>query len=141
MVGFIFIIIVLLTFLIMEGITWLTHRFIMHGFLWYLHEDHHQPKYANVFERNDAFFIFYADNLTNINLKKMLEFHKKHNREFTLAMFRVLNPQECGIIGIDEYSLVVSYTEKPQKPAANLAFAGIMLSSSKLYSSVSTSRA
>jgi beta-carotene 3-hydroxylase len=43
------------TFLIMEGITWLTHKYIMHGFLWYLHEDHHQ-KGPGFFEKNDAFF-------------------------------------------------------------------------------------
>ena len=36
----------------MEGITWCTHKFVMHGFLWYLHEDHHQPKYKNLFEKN-----------------------------------------------------------------------------------------
>ena len=53
---FIFIVITLGTFLIMEGITWLTHRFIMHGFLWYLHEDHHKPT-GNTFEKNDAFFF------------------------------------------------------------------------------------
>lgn len=48
------------TFTIMEGVTWLTHKFVMHGFLWYLHEDHHQPKYAHVFEKNDAFFVIFA---------------------------------------------------------------------------------
>jgi beta-carotene 3-hydroxylase len=32
----------------------------MHGFLWYLHEDHHQPRYQNVFEKNDAFFVIFA---------------------------------------------------------------------------------
>ncbi len=48
------------TFLCMEGITWLTHKYVMHGFLWYLHEDHHQPKYTSVFEKNDAFFIIFA---------------------------------------------------------------------------------
>jgi beta-carotene 3-hydroxylase len=46
-------------FLLMEGITWLTHRYIMHGFLWYLHEDHHQ-KGPGFFEKNDAFFIIFA---------------------------------------------------------------------------------
>ena len=56
---FIFIAIILLTFLIMEGITWLTHRFVMHGFLWYLHEDHHNPK-GHAFEKNDAFFLIFA---------------------------------------------------------------------------------
>ena len=47
------------TFLLMEGITWLTHRYVMHGFLWYLHEDHHQ-KGPGFFEKNDAFFLIFA---------------------------------------------------------------------------------
>jgi beta-carotene 3-hydroxylase len=51
--------IVLGTFLIMEGITWLTHRFVMHGFLWYLHEDHHK-KGPGFFEKNDWFFVIFA---------------------------------------------------------------------------------
>lgn len=55
----IFIGIVLLTFFIMEGITWLTHKYVMHGFLWYLHEDHHQPT-PGFFEKNDAFFLIFA---------------------------------------------------------------------------------
>jgi beta-carotene 3-hydroxylase len=51
--------IVLLSFVLMEGITWLTHRFVMHGFLWYLHEDHHK-KGKGFFEKNDAFFFIFA---------------------------------------------------------------------------------
>ena len=53
------ILIVIVTFFIMEGITWLSHRFIMHGFLWYLHKDHHQ-KGPGFFEKNDAFFLIFA---------------------------------------------------------------------------------
>ena len=49
----------LATFIIMEGITWLSHRYVMHGFLWYLHKDHHQPE-PGFFEKNDAFFIIFA---------------------------------------------------------------------------------
>ena len=48
------------TFLFMECITWCTHKYVMHGFLWYLHEDHHQPKYQGIFEKNDAFFVIFA---------------------------------------------------------------------------------
>jgi len=55
----IYVFITLLTFCIMEGITWLTHRFVMHGFLWYLHEDHHK-KGSGFFEKNDAFFVIFA---------------------------------------------------------------------------------
>jgi beta-carotene 3-hydroxylase len=54
-----YVLITLITFCIMEGITWLTHRFVMHGFLWYLHEDHHK-KGTGFFEKNDAFFVIFA---------------------------------------------------------------------------------
>lgn len=79
-----------------------------------------------------SFFIFYADNLTNINLNKMLEFHSEHKKFLTLAVFKVPNPCECGIVEIDENSSIVSFIEKPANPASNLAFAGIMLSSPEL---------
>ena len=49
--------ITIITFACMEGITWLTHKYAMHGFMWYFHEDHHQPKYENTFEKNDIFFV------------------------------------------------------------------------------------
>lgn len=52
-----YIMITITVVLLMETATWLTHKFIMHGFGWYLHEDHHQPGYPHVFEKNDAFFI------------------------------------------------------------------------------------
>ena len=54
-----FIIIMLATFFTMEGITWLTHKYVMHGFLWYLHEDHHK-KGPGLFEKNDAFFLIFS---------------------------------------------------------------------------------
>ena len=46
-------------FFIMEGITWLTHKYVMHGLLWAWHEDHHQPGYG-IFEKNDRFFLVFA---------------------------------------------------------------------------------
>ena len=52
--------ITILTFILMECVTWLTHKYVMHGFLWYLHEDHHQPRYQGVFEKNDLFFVIFA---------------------------------------------------------------------------------
>ncbi len=47
-------------FFIMEFNAWFTHKYIMHGFLWNLHRDHHHKDHDSWFERNDAFFIFYA---------------------------------------------------------------------------------
>ncbi|MEO9511229.1 MAG: sterol desaturase family protein [Flavobacteriaceae bacterium] len=48
------------TFSIMEFMAWFTHKYVMHGFLWNLHKDHHKKDHDSWFERNDAFFIFYA---------------------------------------------------------------------------------
>ncbi|RVT72259.1 carotene hydroxylase [Flavobacterium sufflavum] len=47
-------------FMLMECVTWLTHKYVMHGLMWYFHADHHQPKYEHVFERNDIFFVIFA---------------------------------------------------------------------------------
>ena len=54
-----FIIIMLAAFFTMEGVTWLTHKYVMHGFLWYLHEDHHK-KGPGFFEKNDSFFLIFS---------------------------------------------------------------------------------
>jgi len=35
------VIIAFITFLAMEWVAWAAHKYIMHGFLWNLHEDHH----------------------------------------------------------------------------------------------------
>jgi beta-carotene 3-hydroxylase len=43
----------------MEGFTWCLHRYVMHGFLWYLHKDHHQ-KTTGFWEKNDYFFLIFA---------------------------------------------------------------------------------
>lgn len=52
--------ITIVVFLLMECVTWLTHKYVMHGLMWYFHADHHQPKYEHVFERNDIFFVIFA---------------------------------------------------------------------------------
>jgi beta-carotene 3-hydroxylase len=49
-----------LTFFMMEFMAWFTHKYVMHGFLWSLHKDHHKKDHHHWWERNDAFFIFYA---------------------------------------------------------------------------------
>jgi mannose-1-phosphate guanylyltransferase len=85
------------------------------------------------FVRDDSqFLICYADNLTNINLSKMLQFHSMNKRDFTIAVTRVSNPEECGVVQLDDDSTVVGFEEKPKRPLTDLAFAGIMLSNQSL---------
>lgn len=51
--------IVLAAYLGMEFMAWFTHKYVMHGFLWDWHADHHEP-HDKFFERNDRFFLVYA---------------------------------------------------------------------------------
>ena len=44
----------------MELVAWLTHRYIMHGLLWYFHRDHHARDNKGFFEKNDFFFLIFA---------------------------------------------------------------------------------
>ncbi|WP_340074476.1 sterol desaturase family protein [Leptobacterium sp. I13] len=55
-----FILIFIATFFFMEFVAWFTHKYIMHGFLWLLHEDHHTHTNTSFFEKNDAFFLIFA---------------------------------------------------------------------------------
>jgi len=44
---------------VMELVAWFTHKYVMHKWLWFLHEDHH-TKSPGFFEKNDAFFLIFA---------------------------------------------------------------------------------
>lgn len=52
--------IVLGVFIAMEGATWVIHKYVMHGFLWVLHRDHHDHSSEGPLERNDWFFVIFA---------------------------------------------------------------------------------
>ena len=54
------ILIVIATFIGMEGVAWSAHKFLMHGLLWNLHEDHHKKNPSSFFEKNDYFFLIFA---------------------------------------------------------------------------------
>lgn len=60
-----YIVLVLAAFVFMEFWAWFSHKYIMHGFLWVLHKDHHFKGHSHkskqsVFEKNDFFFVIFA---------------------------------------------------------------------------------
>lgn len=52
--------ITLIAFFLMEAVAWLTHKYVMHGFLWTIHKDHHKKETYGFFEKNDYFFLIFA---------------------------------------------------------------------------------
>jgi beta-carotene 3-hydroxylase len=55
----VYILVIVITFLFMELVAWFLHKYVMHGFGWYLHEDHHRYTKGR-FEKNDLFGLFFA---------------------------------------------------------------------------------
>lgn len=56
------VLIIIATVLAMEFVAWSAHKYIMHGFLWTWHEDHHKPHFEKegFWEKNDLFFLVFA---------------------------------------------------------------------------------
>lgn len=56
---FVYILIFILTFFGMEFVAWFSHKYVMHGFMWFLHKSHH-VKTKHVLEKNDWFALIFA---------------------------------------------------------------------------------
>jgi D,D-heptose 1,7-bisphosphate phosphatase len=69
--------------------------------------------------------IIYADNLTDIDLRPLIAFHLWHGDPLTMVLFRAPNPSACGIAELDAKGRIISFVEKPARPASDLANAGI----------------
>lgn len=55
------ILVTLIAFIAMELVAWLSHKYLMHGWLWYFHKDHHtRDSSIKPFEKNDFFFLLFA---------------------------------------------------------------------------------
>ena len=82
---------------------------------------------------DQAFFIIYGDNLTNVNLTRMLAYHRRHGMPFTLGVFKTDRPKECGIAETSEDDVVTGFEEKPENPATNLAAAGVYVADIRIF--------
>lgn len=59
----------------------------------------------------EDFFLAYGDDVTNIDLHRVLEFHRKAGSIITITAVRM--PSQFGIVEIDGSSLVTRFREKP----------------------------
>ncbi len=82
----------------------------------------------------DSVYIFYADNLAQVNFDSLLACHESHNAPLTLGLFRTPHPERCGIVELDEAGRVRRFEEKPKQPTSNLAFAGVAIARPEFFS-------
>jgi mannose-1-phosphate guanylyltransferase / phosphomannomutase len=63
--------------------------------------------------RADPFLVISGDALTDIDLSAMVRYHKENSALVTVALTRVPNPLEFGIIIVDEDGRIQRFLEKP----------------------------
>lgn len=75
----------------------------------------------------DTFFVFNSDILSNINLKKLIAFHRAKEASVTISATQVDDPSAYGVIGYNKEDMAVSFTEKPKpgEEKSNFINAGI----------------
>lgn len=82
--------------------------------------DRYNPEYVAVLS---------GDHIYKMNYNKMLEFHKAHNADATIAVLEV--PWEeaprFGIMSADENDVIYEFAEKPAQPKSNLASMGVYI--------------
>lgn len=73
------------------------------------------------------FYVVYGDLLTAVDLGALLQFHRERGGVGTVALYRVPNPTECGLVDMDETGRIRRFVEKPplEEVFTDLANAGI----------------
>ncbi len=71
----------------------------------------------------ETFFMINGDNLFDLDLKEMLEFHKRNNAAATIALSRVEDPRSFGV-AVMEDDKITEFVEKPQVPPSNYINSG-----------------
>jgi len=79
------------------------------------------------------FLICYADNLTCVDIRKLVSFHESHTDILTMGLFFANNPSQCGIAMMNRENVITEFIEKPLSPRSNLANAGIYVASNKIF--------
>lgn len=86
--------------------------------------------------REDCFWVFYADVLTNVDLAEMMQCHVARQPAATLGVYQVPDPTRCGIVQVNENGIVTQFVEKPAVPVGDLAFSGVLIATSAIFEAI-----
>lgn len=84
--------------------------------------------------------LVYADNLSDVDLRSLVAFHRGHPDPITMLLFHAPNPSACGIAAMDERGVITAFVEKPSAPSSDLASAGIFVVDADAYRAIAAQR-
>jgi mannose-1-phosphate guanylyltransferase/phosphomannomutase len=77
----------------------------------------------------DTTLIIQGDNITDMDIRKVMEFHEAHGKLVTIALLPVPNPSLYGIAEIEANGRITNFKEKPSSSEcfSNLANTGLYI--------------
>ena len=88
--------------------------------------------YLKKWVSKDNFFLTNGDELKKIGLKKMEAFHRKTGKIATIALVKVKNPQDYGVV-ICKNGIVDKFLEKPKNPPSKYINSGLYMFSPEIF--------
>lgn len=84
---------------------------------------------------SEPFVVVYGDVFTNLDLTRLAAFHQhsadraQTNASLTLALYRVSDPTQCGLVDVAPDGQILRFVEKPEADQVftDLAFSGVMV--------------
>jgi len=73
----------------------------------------------------EFFLVCYADNLTDFDLRSLIDVHRTRSQTATLTVFHSERPSAGGVVEVDGAGRVVGFAEKPSQPVSDLTNAGM----------------
>lgn len=82
----------------------------------------------------EDFLVISGDAITDINLREMIDFHKKQGKMATIAVKAVDIPTEFGVVLTNKENMVTGFIEKPvwSEAVSNIVNTGIYIVTSRL---------
>lgn len=82
---------------------------------------------------NNNFFLTNGDELKKINLSKIADFCRKTNPVGAIALVKVDNPQDYGVVVCEAGGIVKDFLEKPKNPPSKYINSGLYLFSPEIF--------
>jgi len=79
--------------------------------------------------KDDAFVVIQGDNITDLDLRNAIEFHRENDGLATILLVPVEDPSEFGIAQLNGNSRITRFAEKPRREQvfSNLANTGLYI--------------
>ncbi len=74
---------------------------------------------------DEMFLACNADNLTDFDLRSLVDEHREYGAVATLTVFHSENPSAGGVVEVDDTGMVAGFAEKPSQPVSDLVNAGM----------------